>query len=528
MFSTQSAFMNYNGPCRALDTIRGDTVNNRFIIGSCIINHTQSTTSRIGNNASNNPTINRSLSNNNDTMMKNRLSIIEYKNDTNELYIQNEYDHFTGSVYNICTHPTDQSLVITSSEQATGATLWKLPTNDSTNNTYDEQRQQQDNDYDDSSSNYYYNSTNSSRQSSTIVDSYSNQQGTVQEMERIATLVHPDDEDDDVTLPYSMKTTTTSIAWRDSRDDTTTSSTNGDVVMIDFHGRVTQWDISFGTADPTQRTTINKQNSNTTTTTTPPKIVWDPHSNGDIVAACFNNTIHVLDWRMDTTIPSGIVDTISNCHKYGGITDLQYNPNKPYVIVTGGKDTLLKFWDIRSTKTQPLLTARGGHNHYITNIKYNPYHDQLVLSTGSDNIVNLWRFSTISSAPLLAYDNSENINMINTTANSMNNTNNTYYDGTGSTSQFHNSTVSSSSTKPTVTNTNDTSTPNACVTQYEHGSTNSSSNIGSSTTSIGGIHSAVYGATWGYTDAWIYLTSSYDGQVVLHHVPSHEKYKILL
>jgi hypothetical protein len=34
--------------------------------------------------------------------------------------------------------------------------------------------------------------------------------------------------------------------------------------------------------------------------------------------------------------------------------------------------------------------------------------------------------------------------------------------------------------------------------------------------------------TWSAADAWLYLTLGYDGNVVLHHVPSKEKYKILL
>uniref|UniRef100_A0A7S2YML3 EIPR1-like beta-propeller domain-containing protein n=1 Tax=Entomoneis paludosa TaxID=265537 RepID=A0A7S2YML3_9STRA len=39
---------------------------------------------------------------------------------------------------------------------------------------------------------------------------------------------------------------------------------------------------------------------------------------------------------------------------------------------------------------------------------------------------------------------------------------------------------------------------------------------------------ACYTSAWGAADAWIYLTVGYEGKVVLHHVPSKEKYKILL
>ena len=33
---------------------------------------------------------------------------------------------------------------------------------------------------------------------------------------------------------------------------------------------------------------------------------------------------------------------------------------------------------------------------------------------------------------------------------------------------------------------------------------------------------------WSLSDPWVYATLSYDGAIVVHHVPSKEKYKILL
>lgn len=39
---------------------------------------------------------------------------------------------------------------------------------------------------------------------------------------------------------------------------------------------------------------------------------------------------------------------------------------------------------------------------------------------------------------------------------------------------------------------------------------------------------SVYSLAWSASDAWVLASLSYDGQVVLNHVPSTEKYKILL
>ena len=39
---------------------------------------------------------------------------------------------------------------------------------------------------------------------------------------------------------------------------------------------------------------------------------------------------------------------------------------------------------------------------------------------------------------------------------------------------------------------------------------------------------SIYSIAWSPADAWMYCSLSYDGRVILNHVPSTEKYKILL
>lgn len=39
---------------------------------------------------------------------------------------------------------------------------------------------------------------------------------------------------------------------------------------------------------------------------------------------------------------------------------------------------------------------------------------------------------------------------------------------------------------------------------------------------------SVYSIAWSSCDAWVFASLSYDGRVVINHVPAAEKYKILL
>ncbi|KAL3922421.1 MAG: hypothetical protein SGARI_006457, partial [Bacillariaceae sp.] len=123
-------------------------------------------------------------------------------------------------------------------------------------------------------------------------------------------------------------------------------------------------------------------------------------------------------------------------------------------------------------------------------MKYNPFHDQLIVSGGSDSNVNLWRMSTISSAPLVMLEEDEIMhNNITTTIGG---------------DSGHNTSVMTEDGRAAVPEG-----PNVRVSGYEH-------------------MDSVNAIAWGAADAWIYLSASYDGKVVLNHVPSQEKYKILL
>ena len=39
---------------------------------------------------------------------------------------------------------------------------------------------------------------------------------------------------------------------------------------------------------------------------------------------------------------------------------------------------------------------------------------------------------------------------------------------------------------------------------------------------------SVYSVEWSASDPWVFASLSYDGRVVINHVPRSEKYKILL
>jgi hypothetical protein len=511
MFSNQTAELSIHRPVAAVEAVRGDKVNSKFIVGTSSVRASED----------------------------NHLLLLRFHSDANHLGIDATLAHPTGPVEHIRTSPSDPSYVLTTAENTNNnessttaaATLWKIPSDVIDRTPTDDDNGGSDGDDDDDDE--YYNQDHSrSNNDDTGIGS-----DNVVAMEERATL--------QASSNSSSRSKVVDIAWRGNAwdEEPSTTSTMGDVVTLCSDGTLTQWDVSFGSAESTRRCVMDVNNNNESISSSssssrwnlPPRMSWDPH-HADIIAYSIGDAVHLVDWREAPTdaSSSSIISENYNSnylngyphHRYG-ITDLDYNPNKPNIIVTSGKDGLLKFWDLRKTgsgyydmsgsdiggdgdiggggtkkkKQRPILVARGGHRHWTTCVSYNPFHDQLVLSAGSDSLVNLWRMSTISSAPLLTFDDEQQQPINN------NNNNNTRHGNSMTSFTEGNSTANNdpqqqkSSQQPEG--------PNVRVSRYEH-------------------MDSVNAIAWGAADAWIYMSASFDGKVILNHVPSKEKYKILL
>jgi len=122
---------------------------------------------------------------------------------------------------------------------------------------------------------------------------------------------------------------------------------------------------------------------------------WDPHHPSQFVSANGND---IRTWNF---INKQCTNEIKDAHS-DLILSIDYNPNKPYQIVSAGRDRFVKFWDLR--KPNESIKILSGHTHWVWSTCYNRFHDQLVLSGSSDCEVRLWSIVSISSAPLQELD----------------------------------------------------------------------------------------------------------------------------
>lgn len=248
----------------------------------------------------------------------------------------------------------------------------------------------------------------------------------------------------------------------------------------------------------------------------PRRVSWDPHDTNNILAT---SGVDIVAYDMRCAASSSGLGVIHSAHRYG-VADICHNHLQSNVIVTSGLDGVLKFWDLRmhlsnspdSPSFQPplLKAVRGGHSHWSTRATYNPFHDQLVLSGGSDGITNLWRISSCSSAPLLELNDDEDDD---------GETSRDLEDDDGIDQKFE-------GRQPTPDETSgEVEFDKIAGSKSPTKSSSYSHDIRVTRFECSDVTADI---AWSTTDPWVYSTLSHDGVVVVHHVPSKEKYKILL
>lgn len=221
------------------------------------------------------------------------------------------------------------------------------------------------------------------------------------------------------------------------------------------------WDIDVGSSTAKEEMEISPS-----VTTKIASGCWNPHFTQQVAVAT-GTSVRSFDLRSaEETYCIPKADTQRVC-------DLDFNRNKPYYIVTGGQDCMVRFWDYRNCK-QPMKQLEA-HSHWVWNVKYNPFHDQLLITSSTDSIVKLWNQASISSAadaPAL-----ENLSD----------------EDDDSDSQF----LMEGSNKDHLIKSFD-----------EH-------------------EDSVYSLAWSSSNAWLFASLSYDGRVVINHVPQEEQDSIL-
>ncbi|CAH8441264.1 unnamed protein product [Schistosoma curassoni] len=264
------------------------------------------------------------------------------------------------------------------------------------------------------------------------------------------------------------------------------------------------------------RTNMKSSTGCLSTTASPNAIRWSPHEHSNQLAIAFDNGI--LGWDVRCMKPSFWME---NAH-WPCVRDIDYNPHRPNLLVSGGDDGIMRLWDLRYLRTryrclsttaavsakntaisnaserimqygteptvQPLF-AIASHSHWIWSVRYHPTRDQLVLSSGSDGRVCLYNLPSYSSDALLTSD----MNQQSTNGHSQ--------------IEFQDELDDHSSCSHEGEIDRNEDGLIARLEQHEE---------------------SVYTAEWSPVDAWYFASISYDGNFLINRVPDQIKLNILL
>ena len=489
-----------------------------------------------------------------------------------------------GEIWNCSSCPSDKALVVTNRESASASeggaetVLWRIPSESFREDEYDPYYQGEEEEDPYQSAMYGKGRSSSSLEQTQPI------------LEEVVNLTKLQAENDAAYASSTSISTSTStrnswtgrisdMQWNpdsfpelnDSITSHTSNPGSGATFITVEQGthRITTWDLNtacpiriddlVSLPYPSVGGATCRRRGRLDTLTVHPKLSWDPH-NTNTCAVTQGSHVHFMDLRSSSSSSLHSMGGLKGCHALG-VTHVDHNPNKPHVICTSGQDGFVKFWDVRyassslyedhhdemgggsgggdgsgsncgATSTwrrqEPLKILRGGHSHWTTTVKYNPNHDQLLLSGGTDGMVNLWRISSISSAPLLDLGDAAAAQDGNGSGvggggvggrggglpHAFSDIHVSFDSDDNDLSAGHRRpssimTPTAASADETSVNTDGGNAPDVRVNKME-------------------MSEAVYDVAWSSADPWIYLSLGYDGTVVLNHVPSEEKYKILL
>ena len=165
-------------------------------------------------------------------------------------------------------------------------------------------------------------------------------------------------------------------------DAAAASSSSSSLLSLDNEG-MKLW--TLGTASPQSSYRIDAADMHSA--------CWDPHHPSLLVASASTS---ITGYDVRTSPSSSPSHSIPHAHS-DVILTLDYNPNKPYHLLSSGLDRLVHIFDLRKPAS-PLVTL-AQHSHWVWVVRYNQFHDQLLLTCGTEDVA-LWSVVSVSSAPL--------------------------------------------------------------------------------------------------------------------------------
>eukprot|EP01125_Pyxidicula_operculata_P010594 TRINITY_DN3488_c0_g1_i2.p1 TRINITY_DN3488_c0_g1~~TRINITY_DN3488_c0_g1_i2.p1 ORF type:complete len:1469 (-),score=359.82 TRINITY_DN3488_c0_g1_i2:333-4739(-) len=133
-----------------------------------------------------------------------------------------------------------------------------------------------------------------------------------------------------------------------------------------------------------------------------------------------NGKYFVLPWAtignyavFDVDAPGKQSDRIPLVSHNAELTCLDISPYNESLVASGGRDNLIKLWDIKKLPTKGVMNTSdkvlSGHKKKIVSLNFNPYVSNLLLSASQDSTLKLWDTDTAQEVSTIGLQDNPDI-----------------------------------------------------------------------------------------------------------------------
>jgi ribosome assembly protein RRB1 len=117
-------------------------------------------------------------------------------------------------------------------------------------------------------------------------------------------------------------------------------------------------------------------------------IIWSPVQAHVLASCSVDKSIRFWDLRSDKSNPPIVID---NAHD-SDVNCLAWNTFCDFMVASGGEDGSFKVWDIRYISNGPISNIQW-HKGAITALSWDPFEDSQIAVSSEDNRLSVWDFS---------------------------------------------------------------------------------------------------------------------------------------
>uniref|UniRef100_A0A914GTN2 Glutamate-rich WD repeat-containing protein 1 n=1 Tax=Globodera rostochiensis TaxID=31243 RepID=A0A914GTN2_GLORO len=162
------------------------------------------------------------------------------------------------------------------------------------------------------------------------------------------------------------------LAWSPTRSGTLASG--------DLHSKIFLWRMSEGGQWLIDQRPLTEHQSSVE------DLAWSPTEEALLMSCSADHTIRL--WDVRASHKESCVCTVKDAHD-GDVNVISWNNGEP-LIVSGGDDTVLRVWSLKTIQYNQSVAQFRHHQKPISSVEWSPHDATVFMASGEDDQTTLW------------------------------------------------------------------------------------------------------------------------------------------